>query len=158
MAIRIVMIDILVQGKKKMFKYNEKNISDVVVKNDERYIVKDNTILKNLVLSSTALNAGKATSGHTHKGQEEIYFFIHGEGEMVVDKERFPVEKGDVVLIPDGAFHQVINTQKPLGPHRSTSTIPTDNTLVFNCVFDGSRDQKKNFWNLVAAGIKNRLI
>lgn len=139
-----------------MLKYNEKNISEVVVKNDERYIVKDNTKLKNLVLSSTELYPGKSTSGHIHKGQEEVYFFISGKGEMVVDKECFPVEKGDIVLIPDGAFHQVINTQKPLGPHSSTSTIP--NTLVFNCVFDGSRDQKKNFWDLVAAGIRNRLI
>jgi mannose-6-phosphate isomerase-like protein (cupin superfamily) len=138
-----------------MFKYCEFNISDVIVKNDSRYIVKDNTKLKNLVLSSTELNAGKATSGHAHKGQEEIYFFINGSGEMIVGDERFPVEEGDVVLIPDGAFHQVINTQKP---PRAGSRVPTDNTLVFNCVFDGSRDQKKNFWNLVAAGIRNRLI
>jgi mannose-6-phosphate isomerase-like protein (cupin superfamily) len=140
-----------------MFKYNEFNISDVIVKNDDRYIVKDNTKLKNLVLSSTALYPGKSTSGHTHKGQEEIYFFVKGQGEMIVGHQRFPVEKGDVVLIPDGAFHQVINTQMPARVH-DTSRIPTDNTLRFNCVFDGSRDQKKNFWNLVVAGIKNRLI
>jgi mannose-6-phosphate isomerase-like protein (cupin superfamily) len=141
-----------------MFKYNEFDISDIIVKNDSRYIVKDNTKLKNLVLSSTELNAGKKTSGHTHKGQEEIYFFIHGTGEMIVGDERFPVEEGDVILIPDGAFHQVINTQK--GPRAGDirSRVPTDNTLIFNCVFDGSRDQKKNFWDLVAAGIKNRLI
>jgi mannose-6-phosphate isomerase-like protein (cupin superfamily) len=140
-----------------MFKYNEFNISDVIVKNDDRYIVKDNTKLKNLVLSSTALYPGKSTSGHTHKGQEEIYFFVKGQGEMIVGHQRFPVEEGDVVLIPDGAFHQVINTQMPHRVH-DTSRIPKDNTLVFNCVFDGSRDQKKNFWNLVVAGIKNRLI
>ena len=141
-----------------MFKYNEFDISDIIVKNDSRYTVKDNTKLKNLVLSSTELNAGKQTSGHTHKGQEEIYFFINGTGEMIVGDERFPVEEGDVVLIPDGAFHQVINTQK--GPRAGDirSRVPTDNTLIFNCVFDGSRDQKKNFWDLVAAGIRNRLI
>ena len=105
-----------------MFKYNEFNISDVIVKNDDRYIVKDNTILKNLVLSSTELYPGKSTSGHTHKGQEEIYFFVKGQGEMIVGHQRFPVEEGDVVLIPDGAFHQVINS------HES-------NRLDFVCVF-----------------------
>jgi|GEM_PF-200855 len=137
-------------------KYNEFNISDVIVKNDERYIVKDNTKLKNLVLSSTELNRGKSTSGHSHKGQEEIYFFIHGHGEMIVGEDRFQVEKGDVVLIPDGAFHRVINTQSPPRAH-TTSRIPEDNRLIFNCVFDGLRDQKKNFWNMVVAGIRNWL-
>jgi len=137
-----------------MFKYNEFDISDVIVKNDERYIVKDNTKLKNLVLSSTELNPGKSTSGHTHKGQEEIYFFINGTGEMIVGDERFPVEEGDVVLIPDGAFHRVINTQSPPRVN-TTSRIPEDNRLIFNCVFDGTRDQKKNFWNIVVAGIRN---
>ena len=112
-----------------MFKYNEFNISDVIVKNDDRYIVKDNTKLKNLVLSSTALYPGKSTSGHTHKGQEEIYFFVKGQGEMIVGHQRFPVEKGDVVLIPDGAFHQVINTQMPPRVH-DTSRIPKDNTFI----------------------------
>jgi oxalate decarboxylase/phosphoglucose isomerase-like protein (cupin superfamily) len=42
------------------------------------------------------------------------------------DSEPFRVIEGDIVLIPDGAFHRVINDGK------------TD--LVFNCVFDGKRN------------------
>ena len=40
--------------------------------------------------------------------------------------EPFPVGSGDVVMIPDGAFHKVINTG--------------DQHMLFNCVFDGKRN------------------
>ena len=52
------------------------DIGGSITKEDDRYIVKDNTILKNLVVSSTELKPLKSTSGHDHKGQEEVYFFI----------------------------------------------------------------------------------
>jgi oxalate decarboxylase/phosphoglucose isomerase-like protein (cupin superfamily) len=42
------------------------------------------------------------------------------------DDEPFEVRAGDIVLIPDGAFHRVINTG--------------DQNLLFNCVFDGKRN------------------
>ena len=56
------------------------DIGGVIAKQDDRYIVKDNTTLKNLILSSTFLEANKSTNGHLHKGQEEVYFFIKGKG------------------------------------------------------------------------------
>ena len=40
--------------------------------------------------------------------------------------EPFAVSAGDIVLIPDGAFHRVINDG--------------DVNLLFNCVFDGNRN------------------
>ena len=48
---------------------------------------------------------------------------------MIVGEETdspFQVKPGDIVLIPDGAFHRVINTGEM--------------NLVFNCVFDGKRN------------------
>jgi len=96
-----------------------------VVKKDERYTVKDNCALVNLVLSSTDLNPGKSTSGHSHAGQEEVYNFVKGTGEMKIDEKVFSVSEGDVVLIEDGKFHQVINN--------------SENNLYFVCVFDGTR-------------------
>lgn len=106
-------------------KVNILDIGGQVVKDDERYIVKDNSMLNNLVVSSTDLKPGKKTSGHTHPGQEEVYNFIRGSGMMKVDEELFPVKEGDVILIEDGKFHQVINNTKE--------------NLYFVCVFDGSR-------------------
>mgnify|MGYP001213762457 CR=1 FL=1 len=102
------------------------DIGGSIVKDDERYVVKDNSALKNLVVSSTDLKPGKSTSGHKHPGQEEVYNFVKGTGKMKVDDEVFEVKEGDVILIEDGQFHQVFNNSR--------------NNLYFVCIFDGSRN------------------
>ena len=101
------------------------NIGGEIVKDNETYLLRDNKLLKNLVVSSTLLLPGKETRGHSHDGQEEVYFFHYGYGEMTLGEETFPVAGGETVLIPDGAFHKVKNTEK----------YP----LYFVCVFDGKR-------------------
>jgi mannose-6-phosphate isomerase-like protein (cupin superfamily) len=106
-------------------KYNAWDIGGEVAKEDDRYIVKDNTTLKNLVVSSTFLEANKSTSGHRHAGQEEVYYFVSGKGQMELDHKIFDVNSGDVVLIEDNVFHKVHNTG--------------DYGLYFVCVFDGRR-------------------
>lgn len=100
-----------------------------VVKSDDRYNVIDNTMLTNLILSSTELHPNKSTSGHSHAGQEEVYFFMTGSGKMELDDNTFDVSAGDIVQIPDGAFHRVHS-----GPEG----------CYFVCVFDGRRDEKNN--------------
>lgn len=102
------------------------NVGGDVVKDNETYLLKDNKFLNNLVLSSTLLKPKQSTRGHTHAGQEEVYYFVTGNGRMEIDSEVFDVKEGDVILIPDGAFHRVHN--------------PTDNPLYFVCVFDGKRN------------------
>ena len=106
------------------------DVGGLLTKEDERYQVIDNNSLKNLVLSSTNLNPGHSTSGHKHSGQEEIYMFIRGSGDMTLiypdDTEKsFPVSEGDIVLIEDGVHHRVFNN--------------SDEKLYFVCVFDGKR-------------------
>ncbi len=108
-------------------KHSIYDIGGVVVKDNETYVLKDNTALKNLILSSTDLKPKQSTRGHSHPGQEEVYYFVSGVGEMEIDDRRFNVQGGDVVLIPDGAFHRVHNESK-------------SNTLYFVCVFDGKRN------------------
>ena len=105
-------------------------VSGILAKEDERYQVIDNNTLNNLVLSSTNLNPGHSTSGHKHKGQEEVYIFVKGSGEMILtspdnSEKKFSVTTGDIVLIEDGVHHQVFNTGKE--------------ELYFVCVFDGKR-------------------
>ena len=106
-------------------KYTIKDTGGEVVKEDDRYIVKDNKMLNNLVVSSTQLNPNKQTSGHNHKGQEEVYFFVEGTGTMWLDEKEMSVKKGDVVLIEDGVFHKV---------------KAGNDGLYFGCVFDGRRN------------------
>lgn len=107
-------------------KYDNHNIGGEVVKDNDTYLLKDNKTLNNLVLSSTKLYRGQATRGHKHDGQEEVYFFVQGTGIMIIDEEKFRIIGGDIVLVPDGAFHRVINDGEM--------------NLLFNCVFQGSRN------------------
>lgn len=100
------------------------DIGGEVVKEDDRYIVKDNKLLNNLVVSSTKLKAKKSTSGHSHAGQEEVYYFVKGSGKIELDDKTVNVKVGDVVLIEDGVFHRV-----HAGPYG----------CYFVCVFDGRR-------------------
>lgn len=102
------------------------DIGGEIVKQDSRYLVKDNTTLERLVVSSTTLYAGQSTSGHKHNGQEEVYQFVYGEGKMQLDDETFIVNSGDVVLVRDGVFHRVFNTGKQ--------------PMYFVCVFEGKRN------------------
>ena len=71
--------------------------------------VLDNSSLSKLVPSITKLNPNKSTSGHKHEGQEEVYVFYKGTGIMQIDDSKFKVKQGDVIPVPDGAFHRVFN-------------------------------------------------
>ena len=108
-----------------MMKVNVTDIGGEVVKDNVTYLLKDNTTLKNLVLSSTRLSANRTTTGHRHAGQEEVYVFVKGSGQMELDYKMFDVKEGDVVLIEDNVFHKVHNN--------------SDVGLEFICIFDGRR-------------------
>ncbi len=116
---------------KANIKVNINDIGGAIAKQDERYIVKDNQFGNKLVLSSTLLEPNMSTSGHFHNGQEEVYFFVSGEGEMELNSDRFKVRPGDVVNIEDGVFHRVFNTQ-------------SNQQLYFVCVFDGGVSAREN--------------
>jgi len=108
-------------------KYSKDDIGGEIVKQDERYVVKDNTELNNLVISSTALFPFKSTSGHSHEGQEEVYFFISGHGIIYLDYIPTRVGPGDIVTIHDGVHHRV---------------EAMEDGCYFICVFDGNRYDK----------------
>ena len=105
-------------------KYSGWDIGGEIVKADDRYTVKDNATLNNLIVSSTDLKPNKSTTGHKHEGQEEVYMFIKGDGCMELDEQSIHVKEGDTVLIQDGVFHRV--------------TAGTEG-CYFICVFDGRR-------------------
>ena len=105
-----------------LVKINE--IGGKLIKDNDTYTLKDNTHLNNLVVSSTNLKPYQSTNGHTHPGQEEVYYFVKGAGTMFLDDVPKFVEAGDVVLVEDGVHHKV-----SCGPEG----------LYFVCVFDGKR-------------------
>ena len=89
-------------------KFENSNITGIMRMTDQ-YIVTDNIDLSKLILSRVVLHPHKKTKGHLHKGQDEVYIFLFGQGYMVVGNETFSVRNGDIILVPDGSFHQVVN-------------------------------------------------
>ena len=106
-------------------KYAVTDIGGEVIKDNETYLLKDNKTLNNLVLSSTDLKPNMSTRGHKHNGQEEVYYFIKGNGTMELGDKRIEVDPGDVVLIEDGVFHRVHANEQG---------------CYFVCVFEGKRN------------------
>ena len=51
------------------------------------------------------LRAGCSISYQKHTCRDEIWTFVNGEGEIVLNGERKPVKRGDVVNIPKGSLH-----------------------------------------------------
>ena len=107
------------------------NKDSKVIKDNKIYTLLDNTKLNNLVVSKTILHPNQKTTGHKHKGQEEVYQFISGHGRMEVNPAwrggaAFFVGPTDTVIIPDGYFHKVWNESET-------------EDLIFVCVFDGKR-------------------
>ena len=90
-------------------KISTEDIKGEVIRDTDTYLIKDNTFLEHITISTTLLRPGKRTSGHSHKNQEEVYLFTKGNGTMVIGEDAFEATVGDMFLIPLDTFHQVIN-------------------------------------------------
>lgn len=50
---------------------------------------------------------------HNHRGEEEMFFILEGEGELRFGDQRYPLRRHDIVACPPGGpevAHQIINT------------------------------------------------
>jgi len=103
-------------------KVNTNKIGGEITKDNETYVLEDNNLLEHMTLSKTTLNPNQSTRGHLHNDLEEVYFFTKGEGKMVLGEEEFEVKAADIVLIPQGKFHRVINNK--------------NKSMEFVCVFE----------------------
>ena len=97
------------------------DMNGTVIRDNETYVVEDVQLLENLTVSKTVLHVGKETTGHSHKGLEEVYMFESGTGTMQLSNDVISVTAGDIILIKEGEFHKVYNEG--------------NQDLVFVCVF-----------------------
>jgi len=104
------------------------------VENREKKVLRDTYYLIDqkkgpslrLTCGHTTVYPTGSTTGHSHDNMEEIYYFISGEGIMIVSDDEFPVKAGDCLYVPPGEFHTTIQT----------GILPL--TFVWNtCVVDG---------------------
>jgi len=67
-----------------------------------------NAPVANQSLAEATLPAGGATERHWHRDSEEFYFILEGTGDMEIDGVKRRVGVGDAILIPPGAWHQMM--------------------------------------------------
>ena len=60
-------------------------------------------------VAEVPVGAPRPARGHTHE-QAEVYFFLSGRGEVVVEGESTPVAAGDAVFIQSNVEHMSVNT------------------------------------------------
>ena len=94
--------------------------------NNDRYILTDTELEHGgevkYTVSSTCLFT--ETRGHAHEEQDEVYIFTSAENaEMVIGSKTRIVRTGNIVYVPKGVFHKVINK--------------SNNPCMFYAIFQG---------------------
>lgn len=65
---------------------------------------------KHLQLVLMSLKAGEEIGKETHHENDQFFRFESGTGKCIIDGNEYDVTDGDVVIIPAGAKHNIINT------------------------------------------------
>ena len=65
---------------------------------------------KNLQLVLMSLKGGEDIGEEVHKSNDQFFRFESGAGKCTIDENEYHVKEGDVIVVPAGAKHNVINT------------------------------------------------
>ena len=65
---------------------------------------------KNSQLVLMSLKPREEIGLETHPDNDQFFRFEAGEGEVVIDGNKYPVSDGSAIIIPAGAEHNVTNT------------------------------------------------
>jgi mannose-6-phosphate isomerase-like protein (cupin superfamily) len=67
---------------------------------------------KHLQLVLMSLKVGEDIGAEIHPGNDQFFRFESGSGKCIIDGNEYTVKDGDVIVVPAGAKHNVINTGK----------------------------------------------
>ena len=65
---------------------------------------------KHLQLVLMSLKVGEEIGEETHQHNDQFFRFESGSGKCIIDGNEYIVGDGDVIVVPAGAKHNVINT------------------------------------------------
>lgn len=65
---------------------------------------------KHLQLVLMSLQPGEEIGEETHRENDQFFRFEGGSGKCIIDGNEYDLADGDVVVIPAGAKHNIINT------------------------------------------------
>jgi len=65
---------------------------------------------KHMQLVLMTLKAGEDIGAEVHPDNDQFFRFEGGTGKVVIDGNKYNIKNGDVIIVPAGAKHNVINT------------------------------------------------
>lgn len=65
---------------------------------------------KNLAMGVNETDVGGMVPEHKHETEEEVMFFLSGQGKFVTESEEIAVGPGICVYNPPGEKHKIVNT------------------------------------------------
>lgn len=81
-----------------------------------RNLAKENKFFRKVVYTGKYVQlvlmnipAGGEIGEETHETVDQIFYFVEGKGEAILNGESKPVEEGDVVFVPAGTLHNFKN-------------------------------------------------
>lgn len=76
-------------------------------------LVSEKTVgAKNLALGVNETDPGSMVPEHMHETEEEVMFFLEGEGKFVTETEEIDIRPGICIYNPPGGKHKILNTGK----------------------------------------------
>jgi len=94
--------------KKSTMKGFNNNIEKETLKNEDFRNVLYTS--KNLQLVLMSLKPGEDIGSEIHVNSDQFFRFESGKGKVIVNDNEYTVEAGDVIVVPLGSRHNVINT------------------------------------------------
>ena len=64
---------------------------------------------KHLQLVLMSLKGGEEIGEETHRDNDQFFRFESGTGKCIIDENEYNVKDGDVIIVPAGAKHNIIN-------------------------------------------------
>lgn len=64
---------------------------------------------KHLQLVLMSLKVGEEIGEETHQNNDQFFRFESGSGKCIIDETEYLVNNGDVIVVPAGAKHNIIN-------------------------------------------------
>ncbi len=65
---------------------------------------------KHLQLVLMSLKVGEDIGAEIHENNDQFFRFESGTGKVIIDGHEYEVKDGDVLVVPAGAKHNIINT------------------------------------------------
>ncbi len=81
---------------------------------------------KHLQVVLMSLKPGEEIGEETHPSIDQFFRFEGGRGKCIIDGNEYRVDNGDVIVVPAGSKHNVINTDAVKGLKMYTIYAPPD--------------------------------